>query len=270
MHKSLIATLALAAACGAALGQGSSGTQGGTPPPGTGGGVAVPPPAGSGIPVGEDFFRGQCMTALANLATQKLHAQLLKDKAVSAPVLASAALAPSALGASCSNACEQYAKLSHLISWAHVSPGFLSEPEHTLQMVYRNMPQPALPGQAALDSCLPQQATMNWCPPSGVGVGAGPSRIENPLDKIKVCISAGDALQQMNFTAADAAHNCARPAIVDAAERVKAERACVADAAKAEAKAAADKAAADKAAANGMAQFPKAPLVLAPAARKSP
>ncbi len=61
----------------------------------------------------------------------------------------------------------------------------------------------------------------------------------------------------MNFTAADAARNCARPAIADAAERVKAEHACVADAAKAEAKAAADKAAADKAAANGIAQFPR-------------
>jgi hypothetical protein len=151
-----------------------------------------------------------------------------------------------------------------------VSPEFLSEPEHTQQMVYRNIPQPALPGQAALDTCLPQQATLNWCPPSGAGVGAGPSRIENPLDKIRVCISAGDALQQMNFTPADAAHHCARPAIVDAAERIKAERACVADAAKADAKAAVDKAAADKAAANGVAQLPKGPLGLAPAARKSP
>lgn len=269
MYKSLIAALVLAAGCGAALSQGGA-TQGGTPPPGTGSGVATPPPAGFGVPVSEDFFRGQCMTAMANLASQKLRAQLLKDKAVSAPVLASAAIPANALGASCSDACGQYAKVSHLISWAHVSPGFLSEPEHTLQMVYRNIPQPALPGQAALDTCLPQQATMNWCPPSGAGVGAGPSRIENPLDKIKVCISAGEALQQMNFTAADAARNCARPAIADAAERVKAEHACVADAAKAEAKAAADKAAADKAAANGIAQFPKAVLILAPTARKSP
>jgi hypothetical protein len=270
MYKSLIAALALAAGCGAALSQGSSGTQGGTPPPGTGSGVATPPPAGSGIPVSEDFFRGQCMTALAHLASQKLHAQLLKDKAVNGQVLASAAIAANALGASCNNACGQYAKVSHMISWAHVSPGFLSEPEHTQQMVYRNIPQPALPGQAALDTCLPQQATLNWCPPSGAGVGAGPSRIENPLDKIRVCISAGEALQQMNFTAADIAHNCARPAIVDAAERIKAEHTCVADAAKADAKAAADKAAADKAAANGMAQLPKGPLLLAPAARKSP
>lgn len=268
MYKSLITALALVAACGAALAQGGS-TQGGTPPPGTGSGVATPPPAGSGIPVSEDFFRGQCMTALANLASQKLHTQLLKDKAVSGQVLASAAIPPGALGASCNNACDQYAKLSHLISWAHVSPGFLSEPQHTQQMVYRNIPQPTLPGQAALDSCLPQQATMNWCPPSGAGVGAGPSRIENPLDKIRVCISAGDALQQMNFSAADAARNCARPAIVDAAERVKAEHACVADAAKADAKTAADKAAADKAAASGLV-LPKGPLLLVPTARKSP
>jgi hypothetical protein len=212
------------------------------------------------------------MTALAGLASQKLHAQLLKDKAVNGQVLASAAIPANALGASCSNACNQYAKVSHLISWAHVSPGFLSEPEHTQQLVYSKLPQPALPGQAALDSCLPPQATVNWCPPSGSGVGAGPSRIENPLDKIKVCISAGDALQQMNFSAADAARNCARPAIADAAERIKAEHACVADAAKADAKAAADKAAADKAAANAVAQLPKAPLGLGPAptARKSP
>jgi hypothetical protein len=257
MYKSLITALALAAACGAALGQGSSGTQGGTPPPGSGSGVSTPPPAGFGIAVSEDFFRGQCMTALASLASQKLHAQLLKDKAVNGQVLASAAIPANALGASCNSACDQYAKVSHLISWAHVSPGFLSEPEHTQQMVYGKLPQPALPGQAALDSCLPQQATVNWCPPSGAGVGAGPSRIENPLDKIRVCISAGDALQQMNFTAADAAHNCARPAIADAAERIKAEHACVADAAKADAKAAADKAAAGKAAANGVAQLPK-------------
>jgi hypothetical protein len=73
----------------------------------------------------------------------------------------------------------------------------------------------------------------------------------------------------MNFSAADAARNCARPAIVDAAERVKAEHGCVADAAKADAKAAADKAAADKAAASGIV-LPKGPLLLAPTARKAP
>ena len=153
------------------------------------------------------------------------------------------------LGASCNKLCDDYALVSSKISWAHVSPGFLSEPEHTLQKVYGALPKPNLPGKAELDTCLPQQATMNWCPPGGSGVGAGPSRIENPLDKIRVCITPVDALQNMNFTAADAARNCARPAIADAAERIKAEHQCVADAVKVEAKTAADAAAANKAAA---------------------
>jgi hypothetical protein len=109
-------------------------------------------------------------------------------------------------------------------------------------MIWRNVPQPLLPGAAELQKCLPQLATMNWCPPSGTGVGAGPSRLENPLDKIKVCITAGDAFKNMNFTDADAAHNCARPNIVDAASRINAEHQCVNDAALA--KAAANKAAA--------------------------
>jgi hypothetical protein len=196
------------------------------------------------------------MGNLSALATDKLHSQLLKDKAVTAAVLASAALGDSQLGAACNSLCDDYAMVSNKISWAKVSPGFLSEPEHTLQKIYGNLPQPALPGAGELQKCLPQQATMNWCPSSGTGVGAGPSRIENPLDKIKVCISAGDALLNMDFTDADAAHNCARPNIGDAASRIKAEHQCVneavlADSAKAmAAKAAANKAAADAAAAN--------------------
>jgi hypothetical protein len=260
----------LIAGCSAAWSQGSSGGSGYPPTPGSGGGVISTGGGNSGIAIPESTFRAQCISSLVGHASEKLQAQLMKDKAVTQKVLGVAKLDETRLGIACEKLCDDFALVSNKISWAHVSPGFLSEPEHTLQKIYGAMPAPQLPGKAALEGCLPQQATMNWCPQSGSGVGAGPSRIENPLDKIRVCITGGDALQHMNFTAADAAHNCARPAIGDAAERIKAEHACVADAAKAEMKAAADKAAADKAAANGLAQLPMGTMSLSPAARKKP
>ena len=194
------------------------------------GGSAVATGGGGGVAQGESYFKDQCIANLSSLASQQLRAQLLKDKAVTSQISSSAAIDPADLGANCAKVCGDYAYTSHLISWAHVSVHYLSEPEHTKQMVYGNLPQPPLPGKAELQACLPPFIIPNWCPKSGSGVGAGPSRIENPLDMIKVCISGGDALQNMNFSAADAAHNCARPNIVDAAERIKAEHKCVADA----------------------------------------
>jgi hypothetical protein len=271
MYKLFVITLSLAFAGNSAFAQGSS--QGpGVPQPGTGSGTVFMPGAGS-APVPEAAFMAQCVSNLASLASQKLQAQLILDKAVTKQVLASAAISESALGASCNNVCAQYAKTAHMISWAKRSPGFLSEPEHTLQNIYTHMAEPALPGKADLDSCLPKLATLNWCPSSGSGVGAGPTRQENPMDKIKVCITIPDALQNMNFSPADLARNCAKPSIVDAADRVKAEQLCVNDSLKAEAKAAADKAAADKAAANLTIALPSGPppmLGSAPSARRKP
>ena len=170
------------------------------------------------------------MVNLAELASQQLIVQLQKDKAVSKQVLATAKITGAELGANCAKVCGDYGYVSNKISWAHVSPGFLSEPEHTQQKIFGGMPQPQLPGKTELQTCLPPYVTANWCPKSGTGVGAGPSRIENPLDKIKVCISGADALAQMNFSALAATNNCARPNIVNADERIKAEHQCVADA----------------------------------------
>lgn len=254
----------------AAWSQGATGSNGQTPPPdGTGSGVASMTGKG-GVPVAEATFKAQCMASLAGFAAEKLKLQLTKDKAVSSQALNAAALTDSQLGASCNSVCNTFAAVSHKISWARLSPGFLGEPQHTEQKIFSAMPQPALPGKAELASCLPQQATLNWCPATGTGVGAGPSRIENPLDKIKVCITGGDALQHMNFTALDAARNCARPNIVDAAERIQAEHGCVLDAATADKKSAADKAAVDKAMTTGLAQTPKATLNPLPAVRQRP
>ena len=267
MHKQRIISLLLLASR-AAWSQGSTGSNGQQPPPdGTGSGVASMTGQG-GVPVPESTFKAQCMASLASLAAEKLKLQLTKDKAVSHQVLNAAALTDSQLGASCNSVCNTFAAVSHKISWARLSPGFLSEPQHTEQKIFGAMPQPPLPGKTELASCLPQQATLNWCPPTGAGVGAGPSRIENPLDKIKVCITGGDALQHMNFTALDAARNCVRPSIVDAAERIKTEHGCVLDAAAADKKAAADKAAADKAMTTGLAQTPKATMNPLPVARQ--
>jgi hypothetical protein len=268
--RHLLLTGFLLLACSTGWSQGSSGSSGYPPMPGSGGGVIPTLPGNSGVPIPEVTFKAQCISSLLGHAGEKLHAQLVKDKAVTQQVLGKAKLDEAQLGAKCQKVCGDFAEVSHKISWAHVSPGFLSEPEHTLQKAFGAMDPLPLPGKAALDACLPQQATMNWCPPSGSGVGAGPSRIENPLDKIMVCITPAEALQHMNFTAADAAHNCARPAIADAADRVKAEHACVADAAKADAKAAADKAAVDKAAASGLAQLPGGSIGVSPGLRKKP
>lgn len=268
MRKFLFVFAALAAG-NAAWSQGSSGNNGLPPPSGSGSGVASMTGKG-GVPLPESTFKAQCMTSLTGFAAEKLKLQLTKDKAVSHQVLNAAALTDSQLGASCNSLCDTFAAISHKISWARVSPGFLSEPEHTQQKIFGAMPQPALPGKTELASCLSQQATLNWCPPTGADVGAGPSRIENPLDKIKVCITGGDALQHMNFTALDAARNCARPNIVDAAERIKAENSCVLDAVAADKKAAADKAAADKVMTTGLAQTPKASISPPPAARQKP
>jgi hypothetical protein len=207
-------------------GSGPAPTGNGTSGSGVGGNAG-----GGGVPQSEAYFKEQCISNLSDLASQQLHAQLLKDKAVTSQVLAAAKISESELGGNCAKICNNYAYVSHMISWAHKSPGFLSEPEHTNQKVFGNLPQPPLPGKVDLQSCLPVYIVASWCPKSGSGVGAGPSRIENPLDKIKVCISGGDALKNMNFSDADIAHNCARPNIVDAAERIKAEHKCVADAA---------------------------------------
>lgn len=246
----LALTLITLATSSAAWSQGgTSGTVGGTPQPGSqtgvSGGTVVPKPATGGpSPL-------QCRGNLANLATAKLQTQLLIDKAVTQPVLASAAITQDQLGASCNAGCDDYEATVSKIYWAKASPAFTSEPDHTLQQIYKNMPVPTMPGAAALNACLPATATVNWCPPSGSGVGAGPRpRLQNPLDKIYVCVTPADALAQMNFSPADAAFNCARPNIVDAAERITAEHACVADATKAKAaQDAAAVAAANKAAA---------------------
>lgn len=269
MHKMLIASLLVFASSGG-WSQGTSGSNGQPPTPGSTTGVSAPTGGQHGTAVPVSTFQSQCLTNLAGFASEKLQAQLLKDKAVTNQVRLAAQISVSQLGAACEKVCSNYALISNKISWALVSPGFLSEPEHTLQTIYKQMPKPALPGKAELATCLPQQATLNWCPPSGSGIGAGSSRIENPLDKIRVCSSGFDALKNMNFTAADAAHNCARPNIVDAETRIKEEHQCVADAAKADMKAAADKAAADKAAANGNAQLPKGPMGLMPSNRQKP
>jgi hypothetical protein len=269
MYKSVITSLLFIACSTGAWSQGTSGTNGQPPKPGQTGQTSGLPGI-SGIPTPASTFKAQCITSLTGLATEKLRAQLLTDKAVTNQVRGSAEISESQLGASCNTVCDNYALVSNKISWAKVSPGFLSEPEHTLQMVYKQMSQPPVPGKTELQSCLPQMATMNWCPPSGSGVGAGPTRHDNPLDKIKVCITPAEALQHMNFTAADAAHQCARPAIVDAAQRIQAEQQCVADFALAEKNAAASKAAADKAAANGAAQLPMGNIGMSSGARKKP
>ena len=247
MYKSIILSLAFFTCC-LSWAQGS-GSNDPNAPHGPATGMFTPPPAGFGVPVSEAAFMAQCMGNLSAFASQKLQAQLLKEKAVTSQVLASAKVNDSALGASCSNACAQYAKISHMISWAHVSPGFLSEPEHSQQVAYKLIPQPALPGSAEVDNCMPKAVIVNWCPPQGLGIGAGNLRIENPLDHIAVCSTNADALQNMNFSQADIARNCAKPAITDAAVRVKAEQNCIADSIKAEKKTADDKIAANKAAA---------------------
>lgn len=167
MRTLLIASLLVKTS--AAWSQGSSGSNGQPPAPGTDSSVS-PMMGKGGVPIPESTFKAQCMSSLAGFAAEKLKLQLTKDKAVSYAVLNAAALTDSQLGASCNSLCDTFATASQKISWAHVSPGFLSEPEHTEQKIFGAMPEPALPGKTELTSCLPQQATLNWCPPAGAGV----------------------------------------------------------------------------------------------------
>jgi hypothetical protein len=90
---------------------------------------------------------------------------------------------------------------------------------------------PALPGKTELAKCLPVFPTAQWCPPSGSGIGAEPgARQKNPLDGLGVCISQVDALANMKNFDLPFVTACARPNIVDAADRIKAEKVCVANA----------------------------------------
>lgn len=221
-----------------------------------------------------------CMTTLASYASDQLKANLVSDKAVTQAVIdsiASTTISEAELGSKCASVCQAFEVLTSKITTAKLGQSGPGTPEY----MYKSMPYPSMPGQSDMQACIPPGLTHNWCPKSGSGVGAGPSRIENPLDKIKVCIAGGDALANMNFSDADIARGCARPNIVDAAVRIKAEHKCVLDAAQFDAKmkqaaldkAAADaaaKAAADKAAANGNAQLPSGNIGMTPGARKKP
>ncbi len=205
------------------------GTSSGNPPQ-SGGGVAFYGPGSVPVVTPEQEYTDLCMTNLTSLASMQLQTQLLKDKAVSSQVQAAAKIRAAELGTSCTKICKDFAAVSHQISWAHAhyitDSAIVAE---TKALIAKN-PYPNLPGASELKSCMPAQVTQNWCPTSGTGVGGGPARIENPLDKIKVCVSGGDALKHMNFSDADAAHNCARPSIVDAFLRIEAEHQCVKDA----------------------------------------
>ena len=178
----------------------------------------------------EKEYLDQCMTHLTDLGTAQLQAQLYKDKAVTHHVRTHAQIGKGELGPSCVKACKDFASVSHDISWGHSV--YITDSAMVMDAKYamKDLPPLAMPDTAALAACLPKHIIANWCPKSGSGVGAGPSRIENPLDKTMVCISGGDALNNMNFSDADAAHNCARPSIVDADERIKAEQKCSTDA----------------------------------------
>ena len=193
------------------------------------GGVMVHTP-GQGGPAPE-----QCLPKLAALATDKLRAQLLAEKAVTKQVMNTATITEAKLGAACEQTCATYNMTKSKIFWAKTSPGLvLGSPGYGEQLAYKNLPIPPMPGQAELAKCLPVAATTQWCPPSGAGIGAasGP-RQKNPLDGLGVCITQAGALTEMkNFDLQFVAH-CARPNIVDAADRISAEKVCVATAIKA-------------------------------------
>ena len=178
----------------------------------------------------EKEYLDQCMTHLTDLGTAQLQAQLYKDKAVTRHVRTHAQIGKGELGPSCVKACKDFASVSHDISWGHSV--YITDSAMVMDAKYamKDLPPLPMPDKAELAACLPKHIIASWCPKSGSGVGAGPSRIENPLDKTMVCISGGDALNNMNFSDADAAHNCARPSIVDADERIKAEQKCSTDA----------------------------------------
>ena len=178
----------------------------------------------------EKEYLDQCMTHLTDLGTAQLQAQLYKDKAVTRHVRTHAQIGKGELGPSCVKACKDFASVSHDISWGHSV--YITDSAMVMDAKYamKDLPPLPMPDKAELAACLPKHIIASWCPKSGSGVGAGPSRIENPLDKTMVCITGGDALKNMNFSDADAAHNCARPSIVDADERIKAEQKCSTDA----------------------------------------
>lgn len=249
---------------------------GGSPAGQPGGGVT----GGGPVKQTSPFPTKSCMTTLAMYASDQLKSNVLADKAVTQGVLDSiggTTISEAELGSKCASVCQAFDDLTAKITSAKMGTAGPGNPAY----VFKSMQYPAMPGQAEMKSCIPVGLTKNWCPKSGSGVGAGPSRIENPLDKIKVCISGGDALANMNFSDADIARGCARPNIVDAAIRIQTEHTCVVDAAQFDAKmkqAALDKAAqdaaakapAEKAAANANAQLPNGQFGIAPALRKKP
>jgi hypothetical protein len=204
------------------------------------GGLIVQPP-GSGGPAAL-----QCMPRLAQLATDKLRAQLLLDKAVTKTVMDNATITEAKLGAACEQTCATYNMTKSKIHWAKASPGqVLGSPGYLEQLMYKNMLMPAMPGKAELEQCMPAKVTKNWCPTSGSGIGAGPTRTTNPLDKLEVCATAADVLTYLLPLESPVASNCARSS-KDAKERITAENDCLKETIKANAAAAA---AANKAAA---------------------
>ena len=221
-----------------------------------------------------------CMATLASYASDQLKANLVSDKAVTQGVIDSigaTTISEAELGAKCATICKDFDDLTSKITTAKLGQSGPGTPAY----MYKSMQYPPMPSQADMHACIPPGLTHNWCPKSGSGVGAGPSRIENPLDKIKVCITGGDALANLNFSDADITRGCARPNIMDASIRIKAEHKCVLDAAQFDAKmkqaaldkAAADaaaKSAADKAAANSNAQLPTGNIGMTPGTRKKP
>jgi len=160
----------------------------------------------------EQEYLDQCMTHLTDLGTAQLQAQLYKDKAVTRHVRIHAQIGKGELGPSCVKACKDFASVSHDISWGHSV--YITDSAMVMDAKYamKDLPPLPMPDKAELAACLPKHIIASWCPKSGSGVGAGPSRIENPLDKTMVCISGGDALKNMNFSAAKAEQKCSTDA----------------------------------------------------------
>jgi hypothetical protein len=208
---------------------------GGPTPIGGGGaatGTSVAKGPGSGGPAGV-----QCIAKLASLATDKLRAQLLLEKAVTKQVMNNATITEAQLGAACEQTCASYDYTVSKIQWAKTSPSqVLGSPGYLEQLKYKNMPMPAMRGQADLDTCMPATSTAQWCPTSGSGIGAQPgARQTNPLDGLSVCMTQTDALSHMKNFDLPYVGNCKRPNITDAADRIKEEKACVAIAVQAKA-----------------------------------
>jgi hypothetical protein len=209
----------------------------GNPPPQVGGGAMPSGGSGHGGSVftggathqitGEATFKANCMANFADIGTKLLRARLKADKAVTTAVMQNAAISEKDLGSVCEKRCTDFAQYSDKIETAKNTPAPLDPVKRTEWKYYKDQQMPAMPGQAELGSCMPPAIIPNWCPKNGTGVGAGPSRIQNPLDKIAVCVSGGDALQNMNFPTGPEYQQCARPNIEDAAERIRAEQQCV-------------------------------------------